>query len=97
VPNDQQAAIATPLCDDGDSTICFTASTYLVTSQPEAILVFLLLPNHSNDLSEVYSLKVVPDAIHQCLYTLVHPARAHTLKSAPLSTLKIFLSLSYVT
>jgi hypothetical protein len=42
VPNNQQAAIATPLCDDADSTIRFTAfhcHPCLVISQPEAILV----------------------------------------------------------
>lgn len=43
MPNSQQAAIATPLCDDGYSTICFTVSTchpcLVILLQPEVILV----------------------------------------------------------
>lgn len=43
MPNSQQAAIATPLCDDYDSTIRFTVSTchpcLVIPLQPEAILV----------------------------------------------------------
>jgi hypothetical protein len=100
VPNSQQAAIATPLCDDGDSTIRFTAlhcHPCLVISQPEAILVCIFALAQSLKWPIRGSFQQGDARCHppMLIYPRTPGLRTH-LNRAPLSTSMKKISLSFI-
>lgn len=102
VPNNQQATIATPALHDPGRLIrcalCFESKP-CAPEFPVSLNLFpvcWISPNQLNGLSEACSASVMPDAIHQCLYTPVLLGRTHnTLKRIFVSCeKKNFLSLT---